>query len=713
VIILERKTEEEVILSALNHKERRDIIRILAESSEGVKYSNILEELGLTTSKLNYQLKELDGFFDKDEDGAYLLSERGKKAQHLLNQFDKDLLYHEEISEKSKKPISTNYQKILTIFLIGILLGGSIGYLFTPKVNENAYINEISAFEEQINDNAKELDQLIEELINLEFEVESAYTLIDELERIIEEIDRENVRLTDQIQQLAKYSTNQKHGITYLSTHWHYEANYLSDEEIHRDFTLFQSQGISNITLVAIWKHIEPTQGEYNIEALDDLVRVCTIAEEYGLGVIIDFHTLMQEDSFTMPEWIHPKKFETVIDDENARESWLNYLDFCVEYLNDEPVVTSWHMMNEPARLEWGCNCTIDEFISLWSDMRAIFKSHSSKPVSIRFGGDTFDTHFNRDKRIYDICDYISFNVYQSTNRDLLNDIVSQVYGNNSFVMISEYGLETNDDLDQFYSFENYVEYFQELGVDYCVAWYWRADYDKGAPDAPGTGFNLANAVDGSPRPAFRSLGRYIPIPHVFNEVKMTSFKIQNPNDTLKVTADKVSWSHADRSVFFGMSNMENESQIGDFTHRLSFSFTEVEAGDDNQRGIGGIWKVSNEFQIPALNSISVWGEQVGDKDDVYYLYFAQKENDSLVFIRNLGIFSAGNKLDLEVSREGNHCRLKVFVDDYRVLVSDTGIIYGLNVPYIYTGLAGHPMRTEDVNDWTSGYIENFMISHK
>ena len=75
----------------LAHAERRQILRILESSPEGVKYSGLLGETGLTTSKLNYQLKEMVGFIEKDGDGLYRLTSLGRKAISVLNHMNEDL----------------------------------------------------------------------------------------------------------------------------------------------------------------------------------------------------------------------------------------------------------------------------------------------------------------------------------------------------------------------------------------------------------------------------------------------------------------------------------------------------------------------------------------------------------------------------------------------------------------------------------------------
>ena len=86
-----RNKAETAMIKVLGHGERREILRILEASPEGVKYSGILGETGLTTSKLNYQLKEMDGFIEKDGDRLYHLTQLGHKAVGVLKHMNESL----------------------------------------------------------------------------------------------------------------------------------------------------------------------------------------------------------------------------------------------------------------------------------------------------------------------------------------------------------------------------------------------------------------------------------------------------------------------------------------------------------------------------------------------------------------------------------------------------------------------------------------------
>lgn len=314
----------------------------------------------------------------------------------------------------------------------------------------------------------------------------------------------------------SENSTEFRYGINYISAYYHYEPRYLSDAVLERDFTLFQHQGLKYITIVAVWNYCEPDIGIYDDKAFDDMKRVCEFAANHSLQVIIDFQTLMFENSPKIPDWVSPRRFQTVFTNDTVHQAWLNFLNHTALYLNDLTNIYSWHMMNEPANGTWACAVPTDAFIDLWTQMRTIFKSYSDRPVSIRFAPGILDSpiHFNRDPRIYDICDYVALNWYEDQGypaqnlTNLIRDI--QQHGKN--VMISEFGYNrTTDDALQAEKFKEYLEPFEDAGVHDIVAWMWRADCNASNPELPGNEYDLAKSLDGTPRSAFFLLRDDVP----------------------------------------------------------------------------------------------------------------------------------------------------------------------------------------------------------
>lgn len=316
--------------------------------------------------------------------------------------------------------------------------------------------------------------------------------------------------VTDHVIIVAEDETSgiMQFGVNYFSTHNHYEPFYLTDEVLNRDFGFFQSRGLKYVTLCAIWKYLEPELGVYNEEAIDDIARVCSVASQYNLKVNINFYTMMGEGSLKMPEWLSPRKFETVFLNETAHQAWLDFLDHCASRLNNEEI-WSWHMMNEPYRREWACDVSIDDFIQLWTEMKAVFKSYSDRPVSVRFAANSIEPsyHFNNDPRLYTLFDYLAVNYYEEfCPPENFTRIISTAQQNNCPVIVTEFGSETDDDAAQTSEYQEILTLFRNLGITDCIAWMWRADYNSDNPEPPGIGFNLAKYTDGTPRPAFNLL---------------------------------------------------------------------------------------------------------------------------------------------------------------------------------------------------------------
>ena len=69
---METEEIERVIIQALNHDERRTILRIIMAQERGSTYSEILGELGVPTGTLNYHLKQLEGLIEEVEGGRYI-----------------------------------------------------------------------------------------------------------------------------------------------------------------------------------------------------------------------------------------------------------------------------------------------------------------------------------------------------------------------------------------------------------------------------------------------------------------------------------------------------------------------------------------------------------------------------------------------------------------------------------------------------------------
>jgi len=76
---------ENVTFQALAHSTRRTIIRIIQSKNQGISYTELITELGMSTGKLNYHLEQLKGLIEKNSNQKYTLTSFGKKAIEHLN----------------------------------------------------------------------------------------------------------------------------------------------------------------------------------------------------------------------------------------------------------------------------------------------------------------------------------------------------------------------------------------------------------------------------------------------------------------------------------------------------------------------------------------------------------------------------------------------------------------------------------------------------
>jgi len=79
-----REEVEDVIIQALGHRERRNILKIVHSAENGASYSEILGELGLNTGRMNYHLRQLEGLIERDDQRRYRLTPLGERSLGIL-----------------------------------------------------------------------------------------------------------------------------------------------------------------------------------------------------------------------------------------------------------------------------------------------------------------------------------------------------------------------------------------------------------------------------------------------------------------------------------------------------------------------------------------------------------------------------------------------------------------------------------------------------
>ena len=100
---------------------RRDIIRCLGEAGS-LSYVDLMAQAKVTnTGRLNYHLKILNGLIEKQVDGKYGLTEKGRLAVQLLDQF-----LEEKPRTKQQKSRVKKLTLVATVLFVAIMVASSL-----------------------------------------------------------------------------------------------------------------------------------------------------------------------------------------------------------------------------------------------------------------------------------------------------------------------------------------------------------------------------------------------------------------------------------------------------------------------------------------------------------------------------------------------------------------------------------------------------------
>ncbi len=279
-----------------------------------------------------------------------------------------------------------------------------------------------------------------------------------------------------------------------------------------RDFETIASWGFNLIRLPIGWCHIEPQPGVYNATYLDQIKRVVSLANEYGIYVILDMNC--------MPAWTQigvssicigsPSLWENSTLIENLAASW----GYVASSFSNDPGVLGYDIYNEPlapppsnwseaqvysaiARLDNACIASIRKV-----DARHVIfyeSGHWAASVSPQYWVEPNDPSH---QLVIEVHDYgVASNPAGSAA--ILSAAINASRSWGVPVIVGEFGY--THDVSYLYSF---VKSFDELGLSWC---YWT--YGVSTPSS--------SSSSGSPAEfaTFDSNGRLDPIvPYVLEE---------------------------------------------------------------------------------------------------------------------------------------------------------------------------------------------------
>jgi DNA-binding transcriptional ArsR family regulator len=168
-------SEEEIystMFSSLRHPARRKILRMLSESP--MTFSQMLEELGISSPHLTYHLENLGELVSKMDDGRYKLSTFGEASVNTMKGVE------EVPSIRAKRFLSLpfRWKAIFAVFIIGIVILSGLAYVQT------ASLNQLSNEQESLKADLEEATTKYQQLLSLSTCAGKALTFLQDVIQI-------------------------------------------------------------------------------------------------------------------------------------------------------------------------------------------------------------------------------------------------------------------------------------------------------------------------------------------------------------------------------------------------------------------------------------------------------------------------------------------------------------------------------------------------
>ncbi len=307
-------------------------------------------------------------------------------------------------------------------------------------------------------------------------------------------------------------------GVSYLTLHHSYDTQ---TETLERDFAKFRNDGIRTIAIVMFWYKLEMSRGVYNQEFIENVIRVCNVADRYGLEVMIDFHTIAnEEDSWTNPEYVGIAM--RLITDPEIADAYVAMVGWAVGQLKDVRNIWAYSVLNEPwfwPLDEWRKTNWINLMVEVSNKTRQI----TNKPVTIRFVSALFERDWDWDDRLLTALDFISLNarVSESETDDVywnnfdeyrsgLTHITQKAASLGKHVQITEFGYSTSDDALQAERYRIYTDIFKSTqNLIGWLSWCWDRGYDPHNPSSDAiAACSIFDPISETTRPAYLYITR-------------------------------------------------------------------------------------------------------------------------------------------------------------------------------------------------------------
>ena len=177
----------------------------------------------------------------------------------------------------------------------------------------------------------------------------------------------------------------------------------------------------------------------------------------------------------------------------------------------------------------------------------------------------------------------------------------------------------------------------------------------------------------------------------------------EDPDGSLSVHGDRVSWVKADRSA---VRYVGKETRVtDDFHHRFIVCMKEGYVEDELNRGLLRLWELRRDWD----NRVWIYAREAADGWTIHY--------EQRYLGRDLWVFhgaeplSWGHRYVVELDRDGDRHRLRVLSEDGETVCVDTGRIMGVNQSFAWLWIASTIKSRRNNGNWSTGYIESLTMT--
>jgi hypothetical protein len=177
----------------------------------------------------------------------------------------------------------------------------------------------------------------------------------------------------------------------------------------------------------------------------------------------------------------------------------------------------------------------------------------------------------------------------------------------------------------------------------------------------------------------------------------------EDPDGSISVRGDRVSWAKADRSA---VRYVGRETKVTDeFHYRFIVCMEEGHVEDELNRGLLRLWELRCDWG----NRIWIYARKTAEGWTIHYEQRYQGRD--LWAFHAVEPLSWGQRFMVELDRVGDRYRLRVLSEDGETVFVDTGGIEGVNQPFDWLWIASTIKSRRNNGNWSTGYIESLTMT--